>query len=177
MGVEEGVSTDAAADLVAAAAGAAGAAVADVAGRNSAAVGPASLVSVMEALASGGVVAAARAAWAKLAAFARSPNAAPVMMVLLIISMKLVARMDADGQPLEMQPAVEAEAAEAEAAAAEEEDVVDAVAAGGVTEAAEEEAAVGGLADTGALKDGTAHDVTEEADGAGQAEEGQGEIR
>jgi len=70
------------------------------------------VVSVIEAFSSGGLVAAAHAAWAKLAAFARSPNAAPVMMVLLIISMKLVARIDADPMEAETQDATETDVEE-----------------------------------------------------------------
>ncbi|EOD12423.1 hypothetical protein EMIHUDRAFT_213677 [Emiliania huxleyi CCMP1516] len=57
---------------------------------------------VLEVLRAEGLLAAVRLGWAKLAAFARSPQAAPAMMVLLILSMKLVQRIDPDSLVLRL---------------------------------------------------------------------------
>ena len=152
VGVEEGVSTDAVADaaagaVAAAAEGAAGAVAAAAKGAAGAAGAAAAAAAaelpagkVLEVLRAEGLLAAVRLGWAKLAAFARSPQAAPAMMVLLILSMKLVQRIDPDVASAEEQLEAEAAAKEAAEEAAAEAAAVADIAGEAEGEAEEEEA-------------------------------------
>ena len=91
----------------------------------------------------GPLVKAVQQGWGSVAELARSPYAAPVVMSLMIVGLKLVGSMEADVEEADVtEPGSAAEGAEEEAKGAEEE--VDGVEeeADGAAEAAEEEDAI-----------------------------------
>jgi hypothetical protein len=106
--------------------------------------GAAALASVQAALYSspfGPALTAVGQLWAKVAEFARSPNAAPVMLGLVIVSMKLVKRMEPpdEEEPLVVQATAESEDAAADEADAEGDESDGDVAMEAAAEEAEEE--------------------------------------
>ena len=106
--------------------------------------GAAALASVQAALYSspfGPALTAVGQLGAKVAEFARSPNAAPVMLGLVIVSMKLVKRMEPpdEEEPLVVQATAESEDAAADEADAEGDESDGDVAMEAAAEEAEEE--------------------------------------